>query len=467
MGIFSSRRRFLQSLGVCAAATPGLCKYAFAEPSPARPPLRFVGVFMPHGVVAEYFRPGPGFALSAEKCLLAPFDDAGRFGRSYRDSIIPIEGLDLTAGIETGTVGHDASRVILTGSGARGRNPSLDQYLAVECGLGAETPVTSLVLGVGSDDTGLGYNLSYGKGGVPVPKLIDPAVVFDELFGKVLTGEERRALEWRRLIGKSVLDVVGEETRGLARVAPVSERHKLEAHQAALREVEKRLLPPERQCPSPERPDPARFPALRASGGGEPYFEVITALHCDLITRAFGCDLTRFVTLYLGDLTRSPLPLGLPSDIHLDVAHRYEPRRDGRPGNPASWDALAIQNRHTYGQVAGLMQRLDAAGVLADAVILAQGDMGDTAAHSSRNVPTVLAGGCGGHFAMGRYLDVRTNKPAGQTVPNNRLLVSLAQAFGVPVTRFGFSQNAATVTGRFEPLHDPAAGEHPGDPASM
>lgn len=466
MGKQLVRRRFLQSLGVCLAATPAISRRAFGEPAPARPPLRFVGLFMPHGVVQEYFRPGPGFDLSADKCLLAPFDDAARLGRSYRELIVPIEGLDLTAGIEAGTVGHDASRVILTGSGARGRNASLDQYLAIECGLGADTPVTSLVLGVGSDDTGLGFNLSYAKGGVPVPKLIDPSVVFDELFGKVLTGDERRALEWRRQVGRSVLDAVGEETRALARIAPASERHKLQAHQAALREVEKRLLPPDRQCTAPARPDAALFPALRGSAGGEPYFEVITALQLDLIARALACDLSRFVTLYLGDLTRSPLPLGLPSDIHLDVAHRYEARRDGRPGNPASWDALAIQNRHTYGQIAGLMQRLDAAGVLADTVILAQGDMGDTAAHSSRNVPTLLAGGCGGHFEMGRYLDVRTNKPAGQTVPNNRLLVSIAQAFGAPVTRFGFSPNLATVAGRFEPLHDPAFGERAGPPAT-
>jgi Protein of unknown function (DUF1552) len=448
----TGRRRFLQSLGVCAATVPGLASRALAAPETLQRPLRFVGVFMPHGVVAEYFRPGAGFDLRGGQCLLAPFDDPERFGRSFRDIVLPIDGIDLTAGIEVGTVGHDASRVILTGSGARGTNASLDQYLAVECALGAETPLTSLVLGVGSDDTGLGFNLSYSQGGVPVPKLIDPSAVFDELFGKVLTDEETIALEQRRRVGKSVLDAVRTETTALWQLAPASERHKLEQHQTALREVEKRLLPAARQCGIQARPDRSTFPALHASAGGEPYFEVITSLQFDLVARAFACDLTRFVTIYLGDLTRSPLNLGLPSDIHLDVAHRYEARRDGRAGNPASWDALAIQNRHTYAQVAGLMQRLDSAAVLSDTVILAQGDMGDTATHSSRNVPTLVAGGCGGHFRLGRFLDLKTKKQAGEMLPNNRLLVSIAQAFGAPVTRFGSSSNPDTLIGRLEEL---------------
>ena len=452
----TGRRRFLMSLGVAAMGLPGLTSKVLAEPESAvaRAPLRFVGIFMPHGVVAEYYQPGEGFNLRDGKCLLSPFDDAARFGRSFRERILPIDGIDLAAGIEVGTVGHDASRVILTGSGARGTNPSLDQYLAVECGLGENTPLTSLVLGVGNEDTGLGFNLSYGPGGVPVPKWIDPIVVFDELFGKPLTGEAAEALERRRRIGKSVLDVVRAESSALLRLAPPHERHKLEQHHTALREVEKRLLPPARACAVPARPDPATFPAIRASAGGEPYYDAITNLHMDLIARALHCDLTRFVTLYLGDLTRSPLNQGLPSDIHMEVAHRYEARRAGRAGNPASWDALAIQNRYTYGQIAGLMQRLDAAAVLDDTIILAQGDMGDTAMHSSRNVPTLLAGGCGGHFAMGRFIDLRSGKGEGQMVPNNRILVSIARAFGVHVDRFGSSVNPETVVGRLAELYD-------------
>src|SRR5690606_13370545 len=149
--------------------------------------------------------------------------------------------------------------------------------------------------------------------------------------------------------------------------------------------------------------------------------------------RALACDLTRFVTIFLGDLTRTRLDLGLPADIHMDVAHRYEAQRGGRPGNPATWDALAIQNRHTYGQIAGLMQRLDESSVLTDTGSSGQRHMGDTATDSSRNVPTWIAGGYGGHCRMGRFSDARADKPDGQMVPNNLLLVSIAHAFGAEV----------------------------------
>ena len=82
--------------------------------------------------------------------------------------------------------------------------------------------------------------------------------------------------------------------------------------------------------------------------------------------------------------------------------------------------------------------------------------MGNPAAHSTRNVPTVLAGGMNGRIRMGRRITYRTDCPLGtdcdpkgkeyRTVPNNWLLVSLAQAFGVAIDRYG-RQFDGTVSG--------------------
>lgn len=454
-----SRRRWLQAIGVSWASTPGLAlaQSGLVEVNSAtlgdKPPLRFIGVYMPHGVAREHWAPGPEFDLHADKCVLHPFDQPEIYGRSFKPYVLPIAGLDLAAGIEAGTVGHEASRVILTGSGARGTNASLDQFLAVEQGLGADTAVTSLVVGVGNEDTGLGFNLSYSKGGTPLPKIVDPVVLFDTLFGAPLSGEQRQAAEQRRKRGRSVLDLVRKDVGRLMNQAPAGERYKLEQHHTALREIEKRLLPRDNTCAAPPRPERSAFPQLLAFGGGEPYFELITELHIDLIARALGCDLTRFCTLFLADLTRTRLPLGLPADIHLDVAHRYAARQKDKPGDPASWDALATQNRHTYAQIARLLQRLDEAHVLDDTIVLAQGDMGDPARHSSRNVPTLLAGGCGGRFTKGRFLDLEGSKTADTLLPNNRILVSVAQAFGVEVESFGTAGNPATTTGSLHELH--------------
>jgi hypothetical protein len=411
-------------------------------------PLRFVGVYTPHGCAYELYKPGPEFDIGYTQCTLAPFDDPGTFGKSYKERLLVLDHVDLSAGMEVGTVGHDAPRVILTGSGAHGKNASVDQYLAVEQGLGRSTPITSLVLGVGDARSDIGSNISYANGGTPVPKLIDPAEVFDELFGKPLTGQARAELEHERRNKRSVLDFLRTDLAELRQKSPASERTKLDQHEVALREIEKRLSGVRPECQPPLERSRTKFPRLEAHGGGEVYFDQVTDVMVDLLARALACDLTRFSTLFLADLSRSKLYPELPDDIHGAVAHRYHARSDTNRGSPETWLKLALQNRHSYSKLARLLQRLDEAGVLDDTVIYASSDMGDPARHSSRHVPTLLLGGCGGHFKMGRYLELDPKKGT----PNNRVLVSICQAFGTDTLKFG-TGSSAVVSGRLEQLH--------------
>jgi hypothetical protein len=442
-----SRRTFLAALGVSgsflAQETRGL-----AEPA-ERAPLRYIGVYTPHGRAHELWQPRANFDIGYEGSTLGPFDDAKSYGKSFRDRLLVLDGIDLSAGIEVGTTGHDGSRVILTGSGADGKNASLDQFLAVEHGLGSQTPQTSVTLGVGSDSTEVGQNLSWSRGGTPVPKWIDPARVHAELFGVPLGARKEELLHARKL-GKSVLDRVVADLARLAKRAPASERTKLEQHATALRDIEKRLGHVERSCGAPAHP-PA-FERLKAFGGGEPYFDAITDLQVDLLARAMSCDLTRVATLYLADLTRSKLFAELPEDVHQEVAHRYDGKDDVHSGTPESWHKLAIQNRYAYGKVARLVQRLDEAGTFESTLIHTSSDMSDPARHSSRQVPTLLLAGADFGLKTGRYIDLRHGKARQEGVPNNRLLVSLARLFGAPIERFGESKNASLLGGRLEAL---------------
>ncbi|HEY4012261.1 MAG TPA: DUF1552 domain-containing protein [Polyangiaceae bacterium] len=453
----AGRRRFLLALGaggllVGSRAFGGAAAAAGAARSKASgAPLRFVSIYTPHGRAHELWQPRDGFDLRFTDAVLAPFDDPATFGRSFRGQLVVLDGVDLTAGIASGTSGHDGPRVILTGSGADGRNASLDQFLAVERGLGAETPHTSLVLGVGNAQPEIGACVSYGAGGTPLPKWIDPAQTFAELFGGPVTGAQQDEVAERRRTGKSILDVVSADLARLAARAPASERTKIEEHHAALRDIEKRLAGVDRACTAPVAAERVRFPHVGAYEGGAPYLDAITDLQIDLLARAMACDLTRFATLFLGDLSRTHLFPALPDDVHSDVAHRYDAHDEGRTGTPSTWQMLAVQNRYSYTKVARLLSRLEEAGVLADTIVHVSGDMGDPARHSSRSVPTLLAGGCGGHFAMGRYVDLRrTGHKEG--VPNNRLLVSIAQAFGVDLSAFGHAADPRVVTGRLDEL---------------
>lgn len=460
-----SRRHFLRGLGTSVAALPFLrvVQTSYAQDAGEALPQRFIGVYHPHGIAAELFARRDGetetdFDLTYEDCPLQPFDDAATYGKSFKDKLIAIEGLDLLSD----TNGHNSAGTILTGSrivggtGGLPENSSLDQFLAVENGFGDATIVTSVALAVGSKELSGRETLSFGEGGVPISKLIDPVAAFDYLFKQAVVGSDpaaQAAAERQRRLGLSLVDFVrGDVQRLRARVGPF-ETQKLDQHLDALRSLEKKYqaLGSENDCPLPARP--TAFPALERYNGGEPYFDAITNLHIDLLALAMGCDITRFATLVMGDLSYAGNPLGLPEDNHAGMAHTYSASPlgyEGHPvgdGDPATWKLLATFNRYAYGKVARLMQRLDESGILDSTLILASSDMGNPAAHLTRNVPTVLAGGMNGKLRMGRRIQFRTDCPLGtycdetssdfETQPNNRLLVSIAQAFGIETDNFG------------------------------
>ena len=457
--------------GVCHAQATGLKNFIF--------------LYHPHGVSAEYWAQKSGdsetnFNIGYQDCSLQPFDDARTYGKSFKSKILLIEGLDLLSNAN----GHDTAGTILTGSRIDGKKPlnaSLDQVLAVDHGLGKASPVTSISLGVGNDVNESGSTLSYGKGGAPLPRIIDPMQAFNVLFGNIALpagagGAAAGAIAQKRKLGQSILDFVRGEIGTLKPRLGSEEQQKLDQHLTSLREIEKQLapatLPPAsgggaNKC-SPGRPDPAKFPKLKGYNGGEPYYDAITDAQIDLIANAVACGVTRFATLLMNDLSYQGNPLGLPADNHGGVAHTYNASpigNNGRPGDgdPKTWLPLAKINKYNYSKVARLMQKLDQLGALDSTLIYVSSDMGNPALHSTANVPTLLAGGAGGKFRMGRRIrlgaDCNDNSPwcgPGDNkyvgVSNNHLLVSIAQAFGVNLNNFGSQPESKNTTGTLSGL---------------
>ena len=303
-----------------------------------------------------------------------------------------------------------------------------------------------------------------------LPKIIDPVQAFNTLFGNFVPANDpaaAAAAARERVLGTSVLDFIkGDIARLRGRLAP-PEQQKLDQHLDSLSDIEKQLSGMTASgptCTVPAMPDASQFPKLRQYNGGEPYFDAITNAHIALIANAFACDLTRFATLFMGDLSYMGNPLGLPADNHGAVAHTYSASpvgANGTPvgaGDPATWALLAKFNRYPYSKVALLMQQLDALGVLDNTLIYVTSDMGNPALHSTRNVPTVLAGGVNGIFRMGRRLKMTPDCPSTSpwcapgdstftATTNSHLLISIAQAFGVQLATFGNQPNPADITG--------------------
>lgn len=473
------RRSFIKAVGAGLAALP-FCRpieNSFAQSAGEQLPLKFIGIYHPHGISAEYFAmrdsdTESAFDIVYENCSLQPFDDAATYGKSFKDKIIAIEGIDLLSNAN----GHDSASTILTGSRIEGalkpQNSSLDQYLAVEQGLGGDTRVTSIALGVGDPDLTAGLSLSCGPGGEPLSKVIDPVEAFDILFTGVVVGDDPDALaaaERQRRLGQSLIDFVRSDVERLKARLAAEEQQKLEQHLDSLRDIEKQFSSDSpgggAACAVPSRP--AAIEKLRRWNGGEPFFDAITDAHIDILAQAIACDITRFSTLFLADLSYADNPLGLPADNHGSVAHTYSGTALGTgrtdAGNPTSWVPLARFNHYSYGKIARLMQRLDSFGVLDSSLIYASTDMGDPAMHSTRNVASLIAGGTNGKFRMGRRIRIENDCPASNgwcqegaadntTVSNNKILVAIAQAFGADIDAFGTQPNSANTDGALTEL---------------
>ncbi len=501
----ATRRSFLRAVGAAAAALPfyGLLEDSVAQAAGESLPLKFVTLSHPHGVAFEYWgmrtATSPDIAVEAlslrgsdtetsfdigyPNCSLQPFDDPATYGKSFKDRLLLIEGLDLALD------GHDAVASILTGSpldGSLPTNSSLDQYLAVEKGLGASTIKSNIVLGVGDPNPYPGNSLSFSAGGAGVSKIISPFEAFDYLFSgfapKDDAGAQAAALR-RNALGQSVVDFVREDCNRLrARLAPV-EQQKLDQHLASIRDLEKSFagLATAACAMTPTRPDPAAYPLdftkLMRFNGGEPTFDVVTDLFVDLIAQAFACDVTRFATLVLNDLPwdsaanakTDSLGYGLPADLHNEVAHKYssfgfdwEGKLAGR-GDASSWLPLAKYNKYVHGKVARLMQKLDALGAFDSTLIYLTSELGNPSLHSSASVPTLLAGGANVPFRFGRRLKLssdcappndscKVRDPKYASGANNHLLVSIAQAFGVETDSYGKGPDSTFTTGALSGL---------------
>ena len=196
--------------------------------------------------------------------------------------------------------------------------------------------MSSIALGVGNNGTESGSTLSYSKG-VPLPKIIDPSETFTKLFGSAVSGHRipaaKAAAERKQKIGQSVVDFIRKDINRLhARLAP-PEQQKLDQHLTSLREIEKQLASfqgaggcvvprpaqahGERATPSSTSANCSRTTAASRSSIASPNLQI------DMMAQAMACDITRFGTLYMNDLSRTGYLSGFPDDVHGGVAHTY------------------------------------------------------------------------------------------------------------------------------------------------
>ncbi len=428
-----SRRTILRGMGATIAlplldsmvpALSALTKTA------ARPVQRFGVVYVPNGMIMPSYLPrveGAAFEMTPTLSPLA----------HLRERVLVLSGLDCvpTPGRSGGAHAKATTRFLTNVSPPTSETwldagISMDQILASETG--KQTQLASLELNIESSETAgacdVGFACPYTntiawKGqSTPLPTQHDPRVVFERLFGDSGTTDPKARLARFRQ-QRSLLDSVTAEVAHLQGSLPQTDRAKLTEYLDAIRSVEQRIQLAEAQ-------NDQELPIVANPGGIPSNWEAHVLLMFDLQVLAYQCDLTRVITLMIGnEHSGMTYPqVGVPDAHHPISHHQQEPDKIAK---------IAKINQYHVQMFARYLEKLQATpdgdGTLLDHVTLMYGaGIADSNSHSPLNIPMILAGGGAGHLRGGRHINFKNT-------PLANLHLTLLDQFGVHWDKIGDS----------------------------
>jgi len=411
-----NRRQFLRSAGV-ALALPVLERYSFARAGAETPPRRILAVCNNLGLLPDRFFPAKGgrdyVASPYLEVLNAHRDDFTVFGGVMHPDV---DG------------GHPADNCFLTcaphpSNGGFRNTISLDQYAAQY--IGHLTRFPSLTLGV-NIQAGL-RSLSWTAAGVLIPCEEKPSAVFAKLFLRG-TPDEVKAQIRRLELGRSIMDAVADQAKGLSAEVGARDRERLEQYFTGVRDLEKRLEKAREWEDVPKPAAPAAAPEDPA--GPREYFRK-TKLMYDLSRLAFQTDSTRLITVML-DSVNSPAVELAGTDIK-DGYHNLS-HHGKSPAKLAQLEAIDKEHMKLLSDLFTELKAVKEEGesLMDRTMVLYGSNMGNANTHVTTNLPVLMAGG---GFKHGQHLlfDRERNYP----LPN--LFVSMLQRLGLETDRFATS----------------------------
>jgi len=400
----------------------------------AKPTRRFGVVYVPNGIAMDYWTPaeeGRGFALTPILQSLAPFQDQMTVVSGLRGYWTPAHAGAATTFL-TGAAG-------VAGETAPVADVSMDQILARE--YGQQTELASLQLAIDSR-----ANAGQCSGGhscvytnticwrsrtTPLPMENNPRVVFEQMFGD--SGSTDPAVRRARMQrDRSILDSVTEKVADLRREVGQADSLKLDEYLEGVRDIERRIQRAEQR-------QGGEVPEVAQPEGVPGTFAEHVRLMFDLQVLAHQVDLTRVSTFMLGRevSSRTYTEIGVPDAHHPLSHHEYKPEKIALMSKINAYHATLFAD-----YLAKLRSTPDGDGSLLDNMLLLYGcGMSDSNAHSPRDLPVLLLGGCGGRLEGDRHLRF----PDDPLMPN--LLVTLMEKLDVPVDRLGKSDGRLSLQG--------------------
>ena len=317
---------------------------------------------------------------------------------------------------------HDTEPAIFTG--VPEFNPrdlhnsiSLDQVAARKVGDQTRAPFLAL-RGVWSQ------SLCWNDKGMPIPHERDAAAIFRQMFVEGTPDEVRREMG-RLEQGASILDDVRGQLKSLVGRLGAADRDRIDRLTVAVREAEKQL---EQQKDWSQRPKPAVSMKLADVQKPTEHGFADQDKWLDLVHLLLQTDSTRVIVIGLSEQAKTGFP-------DLEIQH-HDASHHGK--DPAKIEQLCRYEDKEFDSFARFVGRLvetkEAAGTLLDSTqVLFTSNLGDASAHSSTNLPVLLAGGGYKHQGHVSYGSEADNKPL------CNLYVRMLQQMGVETDRFGSS----------------------------
>jgi hypothetical protein len=309
-----SRRRFLESVGA-GALWLSLVQKLEAQAEGAGSPKRLLIIQRPVGTVyANWWPQGTGTNFTLSRTLTA-FQAMREQMLVFRDLKLPHEG-SVGGGHERGTVlmlTGKRTKALYPGNGGddpQAEGPSVDQLFQTKSKALQGTPIASLQLSCDNraDTPEVSTrHMSYSGARAPMKPYYQPRDAYMRMFGQMAgPNATTAALDQARKEKKSVLDFALRDLTRLRAIAPSSARMNLEAHEQAIRDLERELdgggSDPV-SCGVPSVPE-----TVSVSTYVDPYssshvvserddlkHDRIAQMHFALIKAAFRCDLTRVI----------------------------------------------------------------------------------------------------------------------------------------------------------------------------
>jgi len=436
-----SRRTVLRGFGAAIAlpwleAMGPLTSWAADTAASKAAPNRLAFLYVPNGKNMADWTPkaeGTGFDLPAILEPLAP----------VKDDLLVLTGLTADKARAHGDGGGDHARALaafLTGCQPRKTDGtdiragiSVDQVAASR--IGDQTRLPSLEIGceqgamAGNCDSGYSCvyssTISWRSATQPLPKEVNPKLVFERLFGSGPDALRAKRDEKR----KSVLDFVRADAGDLHKQLGASDQRKLDEYFGAVRDIEQRIL-------RAEKMPPVQAPNYAKPGGVPAKYEEHLKLMADLLVLAFQADVTRVCSfVFANEGSNKPYPFIGVREGHHDLSHHEN--------NQAKKEKIRQINTFHVQQLAYLLTKLksikEGDGTLLDHCMIAYGSgNSDGNRHNHDDLPILVAGkGCG-TIKTGRHIRFPKETPL------NNLWLSLLDRMSVKMQTLGDSTGSLT-----------------------